>query len=214
MSRYSRRDVTRDTQWPPGFAPEEQLPEEVRRAERLRDREIAYLRAEKMIHEGAPPDVAVECLSWPGVQRPTEPSEDRPWEFDQWVSEASLAGDPEVCSMPVRGCPIHGDSVAWGKVDWRCRMSTCRWFLNAKDQRRHCEFPRVALIDYPSGHRRRVCHGHLASERAYWAAQPPDTTIRVTMCTEPVRLTGAAELAQRWIDRWQDRADHRSANSR
>ncbi|MFC0434911.1 hypothetical protein [Kutzneria buriramensis] len=179
---YTEFDVRRDAAWPSGFAPEDHMPAEIRRAERLRARETGYRLAESLIAHGAPVDVAALLMPVPYEER----SPERRWTVR--VEEATLAGDTRRCSMPVRGCRRHGDTLEWRYGGWRCRVAKCQGYQYAKRQRRHCDQPRVAVIDYPSGHRRRVCAGHLASERAVWAEAAEDVTIRVTQC----RVAGEA----------------------
>lgn len=182
---YTDADVRNDAAWPRGFAPEEQMPPEIRRAERLRSRETGYRLAESLIAHGAPVETVALLMAVPHEERTPE----RQWAVR--VAEAELAGDTGVCSMPVRGCREHGDTLEWRKGQWRCRVPKCRGYQYAKQQRRHCDQPRVAVIDYPSGHQRRVCAGHLASERAVWADAAGDVTIRVTQCLVALDAAGA-----------------------
>ncbi|GAA5109277.1 hypothetical protein [Haloechinothrix salitolerans] len=170
---YTDVDVRNDAAWPRGFAPEEQMPPEIRRAERLRGRETGYRLAESLIAHGVPVETAALLMAVPHEER----SEQRQWTVR--VQEAELAGDTRLCSMPVRGCREHGDTLVWRAGQWRCRVPKCRGYRPAKHQRRHCDHRAVAVIDYPSGHQRRVCAGHLASERAVWADAPEGVTIRV-----------------------------------
>lgn len=174
MHTYTDADVRLDAAWPRGFAPEDNMPPEIRRAERLRSRETGYRLAESLIASGAPVETAALLMAVPGGERTPE----RQWAVR--VAEAELAGDTRVCSMPVRGCRAHGDTLEWRKGQWRCRDPKCCGYRDATQQRRHCDQPRVAVIDYPSGHQRRVCAGHLVSERAVWADAPQDAKIRVT----------------------------------
>ncbi|HEU0087331.1 MAG TPA: hypothetical protein VFQ77_06750 [Pseudonocardiaceae bacterium] len=182
---YTDADVRNDAAWPRGFAPEEQMPDEIRRAERLRGRETGYRLAESLIAHGVPVETAALLMAVPHEER----SEQRRWAVR--VEEAELAGNTRVCSMPVRGCREHGDTLEWRAGQWRCRVPKCRGFRHAKQQRRHCDLPAVAVIDYPSGHQRRVCAGHLASERALWADAPGDATIRVTLRLAVLHSAGA-----------------------
>lgn len=176
-------DVRRDAEWPRGFAPEDHMPPEVRRAERLRGRKTGYRLAESLIAFGVPVETAALLMAVPHQER----TEGRRWAVR--VEEAELAGDAGVCSMPVRGCRAHGDTLEWRKGEWRCRVPKCRGYQHVKQQRRHCDQPAVAVIDYPSGYQRRVCAGHLTSERAVWDEEPPEVTIRVTEF--PVALDAA-----------------------
>ncbi|MEU0531272.1 hypothetical protein [Amycolatopsis tolypomycina] len=171
--RYRDADVRRDAVMPAGFAPEEALPLVFRRAERLRGREVGYQLAETLLVHGAPVSTAAALMEVPYYVR-----EQRRQAWRE--REARLCGDVRKCSMPVQGCRIHGDTLAWRKGAWRCTVPTCRGQRAVNDQRRHCAEPATALIDYPSGHHRRVCAGHLASEQAVWADAPADATIRVT----------------------------------
>ncbi|MGH3517329.1 MAG: hypothetical protein ACRDQ7_07915 [Haloechinothrix sp.] len=108
-----------------------------------------------------------------------EPKAERQWAVR--VQDAELCGDVAVCSMPVRGCGRHVDTVVWRAGEWACRVPKCSCRLARRLQRRHCDLSAVAVIDYTSGHQRRVCAGHLASEQAVWADTPADApTIRVT----------------------------------
>ncbi|MFI5587219.1 hypothetical protein ACIA5G_19375 [Amycolatopsis sp. NPDC051758] len=172
-SRYRDTDVRRDAAMPSGFAPEEALPVAFRRAERLQGREVGYRLAEALLVHGAPVSVATSLME---VPRHLPEQRRQAWR----KREARLCGDVRVCSMPVTGCRTHGDTLAWHKGAWRCTVPTCPSERAAKDQRRHCPEPAAALIDYPSGHNRRVCAGHLASERALWADAPAEATIRVS----------------------------------
>ena len=172
-SRYRDVDVRRDAAMPSGFAPEEEFPVAFRRAERLRGREVGYQLAEVLLVHRAPVSAAASLME---VPYHVPPQRRAPWR----AREARLCGDVRVCSMPVQGCRIHGDTLAWRKGAWRCTVPTCRGVRAVNDQRRHCPEPAAALIDYPSGHHRRVCAGHLASERAMWADAPTDATISVT----------------------------------
>ena len=183
---YTDADVRRDATWPRGFAPEDHMPLAIRRAERLRSREIGYRLAESLIAHGAPVDVVALLMAVPREER----SEQRRWAVR--VREAELAGDVGVCSMPVRGCRAHGDTLVWRAGEWRCWVPKCRGYQCAKQQRRHCDQRRAAVIDYPSGHQRRVCAGHLASECAVWADAPQDATIRVTPFLAALDGAGAA----------------------
>lgn len=159
---------------PKGFAPEDAMPGEIRRAERLRSREVGYRLAESLITHGAPVEVAALLIGVPG-----DVPESRQWAVR--VEDAALCGNRRVCSMPVRGCRTHGDTVVWRFGEWSCRVPKCRGRLARRLQRRHCDLSAVAVIDYPSGHQRRVCAGHLASEQAVWADTPDDApSIRVT----------------------------------
>ncbi|WP_329049988.1 hypothetical protein OG738_44050 [Amycolatopsis sp. NBC_01488] len=172
-SRYRDADVRRDAAMPSGFTPEAALPPAFRRAERLRSREVGYQLAEALPTHGAPMSVAAALMEVPHHV----PARRR----QAWRErEARLCGDARVCSMPVTGCRAHGDTLAWRKGAWRCTVPTCRSVRAVKDQRRHCPEPAVALIDYPSGHHRRLCAGHLVSERTVWAAAPVGATMRVT----------------------------------
>lgn len=171
---YSNSDVRRDAAWPRGFAPEDLMPPEIRRAERLRSREAGYRLAESLIAHGAPVEVVALLMTVPYEER----YDQRRWAVR--VDEARLAGDVRLCAMPVRGCRAHGDTLEWRAGRWRCRVPRCQGHRHLKQQRRHCDQRCVAVIDYPSGYWRRVCAGHLVSERAVWADAPPDVTIRVT----------------------------------
>jgi hypothetical protein len=171
---YTKFDARRDADMPRGYAPEDAMPGEIRRTERLRTREVGYRLAESLITHGAPVEVAALLIAVPRHE-----PEHRQWTVR--VRDAELCGDARVCSMPVRGCRRHGDTLEWRAGEWRCRVPKCRGYRFHKDQRRHCDQPATAVIDYPSGHQRRVCAGHLASERAVWADAPADAaTIRVT----------------------------------
>ena len=150
------------------------MPPEIRRAERLRGRETGYRLAESLLAHGAPVETAALLMTVPHDPR----SRQRQWALR--MDEAELAGDTRLCSMPVRGCREHGDTLAWRADRWRCRVPKCRGYRHAEHQRRHCDQRCVAVIDYPSGHQRRVCAGHLASERALWTDAPEDATIRIT----------------------------------
>ncbi|SDC20483.1 hypothetical protein [Actinokineospora iranica] len=184
MSNYAGSDVRRDAAMPRGFAPEDGMPDEIRRTERLRGREVGYRLAESLIIHGAPAEVAALLIAVPH----DEPDAERKWAVR--VEDAELCGDRRRCSMPVRGCRHHGDTVAWRYGEWVCRVPKCRGRVARRLQRRHCDLLTVAVIDYPSGHQRRVCAGHLASEQAVWAEAPAETpTIRVT----PVPTGPAAE---------------------
>lgn len=178
---------------PRGYAPEDNMPGEIRRAERLRSREVGYRLAESLITHGAPAEVAALLIGVPH----DEPTPERQWAVR--VADAQLCGDRRRCSMPVRGCRRHGDTVVWRFGEWSCRVPKCRGRLARRLQRRHCDLSAVAVIDYPSGHQRRVCAGHLVSERAVWADSPADApTIRVTpLATGPADTPadGAADSA-------------------
>jgi hypothetical protein len=161
---------------PREFAPEEQMPADIRRAERIREREAGYQLAEWFVGHGG----SVRCAALLLIPLPrNERNPQMQWRVR--LEEAILAADTTVCSMPVRGCWTHGDSLEWRAGQWKCRVPKCRGYCQPKKQRRHCESPRVASIEYPSGHRRRLCAGHLLSEQALWADTPPGApTIRVT----------------------------------
>jgi hypothetical protein len=174
MRNYTDRDVRRDADMQRGFAPEDNMPGEIRRTERLRSREIGYRLAESAITTGAPVDVAALLIAVPH----DEPKPERQWAAR--LQDAELCGDQRVCSMPVRGCRMHGDTLVWRAGEWACRVPKCRGRVAHRLQRRHCDLSAVAVIDYPSGHQRRVCAGHLASEQAVWADTPTDApTIQV-----------------------------------
>src|SRR5436189_3748745 len=106
--RYRDADVRRDAAMPSGFAPEEALPLAVRRAERLRGREAGYRVAEALLRHGAPVEVAAFLMA---VPRHLPEQRRQAWR----EREAELCGDVRVCSMPVQGCRIHGDTLAWRK---------------------------------------------------------------------------------------------------
>jgi hypothetical protein len=182
---YTDADARRDAVWPRGFVPEDNMPREIRRAERLRGRETGYRLAESLIAHGVPVETAALLMAVPHEERTPE----RRWAVR--VAEATLAGNRRVCSMPVRGCRAHGDTLEWRAGQWRCRVAKCRGYQYAKAQRRHCDQRAVAVIDYPSGHQRRVCAGHLVSERAVWADAPEDATIRVTPVLAVLDTAGA-----------------------
>jgi hypothetical protein len=132
---YTDADTRRDAAWPRGFAPEDNMPPEIRRAERLRSRETGYRLAESLIAHGVPVETAALLMTVPREERTPE----RQWAVR--VQEAELAGDTRVCSMPVRGCRTHGDTLEWRAGQWRCRVAKCRGYQHAKAQRRHCDFP-------------------------------------------------------------------------
>lgn len=183
---YTDSDVRRDAAYPAGYAPEELMPLEIRRTERLRGREIGYRLAESLIVHGAPIEAAAQLMAVPHQVR----TEDRRWAVR--MEEARLCGNLTMCAMPVRGCRDHGDTLAWHKGGWKCQVPKCRGGFWIGEQRRHCDRRCVAVIDYPSGHQRRVCAGHLASERAFWATQPAGATIRVAHGPAPVDVDSAA----------------------
>jgi hypothetical protein len=183
---YRARDVRRDAAMPTGYAPEDAMPDEIRRTERLRTREVGYRLAESLITSGVSPEVAALFIAVPH-----HVSQQRQWALR--VADAELCGDTRRCCMPVRGCRRHGDTLEWRAGEWRCRVPKCRGFQYPNDQRRHCDQRAVAVIDYPSGHRRRVCAGHLVSEQAVWVDTPADAaTIRVTEVAAPIAV-GSAE---------------------
>lgn len=186
MRTYTKFDARRDAAMPRGFAPEDNMPGEIRRAERLRSREIGYRLAESLITHGAPADVVALLIAVPH----DEPKPERQWAAR--VEDAQLCGYQRTCSMPVRGCRTHGDTLVWRAGEWACRVPKCRGRLARRLQRRHCDLSAVAVIDYPSGHSRRVCAGHLASEQAVWADTPPDAPT--------IRVTPAADAADNAVD--------------
>lgn len=102
---YTNADVRLDAAWPGGYAPEDHMPPEIRRAKRLRSRESGYRLAESLIAHGVPVEVAALLMA---VSH-QEQSEQRQWTVR--VDEARLAGDVGVCSMPVHGCREHGDTL-------------------------------------------------------------------------------------------------------
>jgi hypothetical protein len=166
MSFSSDNDLRRDAAMPAGFAPEDHMPDAIRRTQQLRNREAGYRLAESLITHGAPVEVVASLMAVPHHEPPA-----RQWAVR--VQDAELCGDQRTCSMPVRGCRTHGDTLAWRAGAWRCRVPQCRGHRYANEQRRHCAERAVAVIDYPSGYQRRVCAGHLASERAVWADVTP-----------------------------------------
>lgn len=180
--KYRDRQVRRDAEMPRGYAPEDAMPDAIRRTERLRTREVGYRLAESLITHGASPEVAALLIAVPH-----HVSQQRQWAVR--LTDARLCGDTRRCGMPVRGCRLHGDTLAWRAGEWRCRVPKCRGSRYPEDQRRHCELRAVAVINYPSGHQRRVCAGHLSSEQAVWEDSPADApTIRVTdLATETAR---------------------------
>lgn len=131
--------------------------------ERVRVSVVGGQLAAMLISHGvAPEDV---CLLMPSPRRVRQALR------RQQVREqnAALAADEKVCDMPWRGCPAHGDSyLRWSRWrGWRCRKDDCGYRLPGPEFNRHCDQPSVVVVALPSAPdvRRRLCVGHLESER-------------------------------------------------
>ena len=65
MRTYTKLDERRDAAMPRGFAPEDEMPGEIRRTERLRSRGPRYRLAETVVAEGGTADVAALLIAVP-----------------------------------------------------------------------------------------------------------------------------------------------------
>ena len=65
MRTYTKLDERRDAAMPRGFAPEDEMPGEIRRTERLRSRGPRYRLAETVVAEGGAGEVAALLIAVP-----------------------------------------------------------------------------------------------------------------------------------------------------